>query len=166
VGAWHLMGGKKDDFFIYRSGGRLSPGGYFDSWGPVNTNLSTDEGYRTIFNAVVAASTLGPGDPCPDAPPPGGLQLPGNFNQDASLDISDAIALLGYLFAGSPVALPCEATGLDAEGNQALMDVNADGDVDLADAVYLLNFLFTGGTSPVAGTDCVRLTGCSEACRK
>jgi len=61
----------------------------------------------------------------------------GNANAIGSTDISDGIALLGFLFLGG-TAPPC----LDAA------DANDDGVVDIADAVAIFSFLFTGGAAP------------------
>jgi hypothetical protein len=64
----------------------------------------------------------------------------GDSNGDGTLDISDAIHLLGFLFLGGPAVLSCE----DAA------DANGDGTLDLSDAVYVLLFLFQGGAAPPA----------------
>lgn len=58
----------------------------------------------------------------------------GRVNDDDTVDISDATALLNFLFLGGSAPDPLEAG-----------DVNNDGDLDISDAVYLLNFLFLGG---------------------
>ena len=58
----------------------------------------------------------------------------GDFNSDTWLDISDAISLLLYLFAGG-AAPSCTETG----------DVDDNGRVELTDAVFLLTYLFRGG---------------------
>ena len=119
---------------------------------------------QNILAAIQSAAQSGPGDPCPAELPSGGAQKPGDFNQDSRVDISDPIALLSHLFGGGTNPLPCEATGLDSEGNRALLDVNADKAVDISDAVYLLDELFLGGPPPVMGSACTRLQGCSERC--
>jgi hypothetical protein len=95
----------------------------------------------------------------------GGLQSPGDGNQDGKLDLSDAVSLFGYLFLGTGRALPCEAGSLLDPGNRALLDVNADEKVDLTDGVYVLNYLFRGGPHPALGTACVRIVGCSDSCQ-
>ena len=83
--------------------------------------------------------------------------LRGDADGDGDLLITDAIATLGSLFAGSP-GLDC----LDAA------DTNDDGAVDLSDAVYGLSFLFLGGMLipppyPLPGTDWSEDTlGCGE----
>ncbi|HLU47932.1 MAG TPA: hypothetical protein VK116_07600, partial [Planctomycetota bacterium] len=83
----------------------------------------------------------------------------GDANDDGTLDISDALSLLIYLFQEREAAIPC----LDAA------DADDSGELDLTDAVRILRYLFTGGqgppppgaidagTDPTAdGLDCVR----------
>ncbi|MEM7167184.1 MAG: di-heme oxidoredictase family protein [Planctomycetota bacterium] len=62
----------------------------------------------------------------------------GDVNNDVSVNLSDAIATLNYLFNSGP--LTCEAAA----------DCNANGGVDLADPVYLLGYLFASTTAPPA----------------
>jgi len=57
----------------------------------------------------------------------------GDTSGDESVDISDAVAILNYLFSGGLVRC-CE----DA------IDANDDGDIDIGDPVFILNFLFAG----------------------
>ena len=66
----------------------------------------------------------------------------GDPNGDGSIDISDTITLLSYLF--SAAAINCVAAG----------DVNGDNQVDVADPIFLLTFIFAGGPPPVGGTEC------------
>ena len=61
----------------------------------------------------------------------------GDANGDGSIDITDAIFTLGFLFLGGG-APPCE----DAA------DADDRGTLEITDAVYLLNFLFSGGPEP------------------
>jgi hypothetical protein len=65
----------------------------------------------------------------------------GDSNVDGVLDISDAVAILGFLFLGS-ASLSCD----DAA------DVNDDGALDLSDAVKLLGCLFLGDQLPPGTT--------------
>ncbi len=69
--------------------------------------------------------------------------LRGDSNGDSSLDLSDAISILRFLFLGanSPIC-------------QAAADSNGDGDIDITDAIYSLNFLFLGGDALPAPTEC------------
>jgi formylglycine-generating enzyme required for sulfatase activity len=64
----------------------------------------------------------------------------GDANADGTVNISDAITVLGFLFLGSPAALQCE----DAA------DVDDSGALNITDPVYLLGFLFLGGPAPPA----------------
>lgn len=61
----------------------------------------------------------------------------GDSNQDGAVDLSDAVATLGFLFVGA--AAP---TCLDAA------DADDTGAIDLTDAVYTLIWLFQGGSAP------------------
>ena len=63
----------------------------------------------------------------------------GDFNSDTWIDISDAISLLLYLFAGG-AAPGCNEAG----------DVDDNGRLELTDAIFLLTYLFRGGPEPVA----------------
>ena len=83
----------------------------------------------------------------------GGGQIPGDYNQDAGVDISDAISVFGYLFLGreDPV---CPA-GLDFNGDSAL---------DLSDGIGALNWLFQGGPGHALGTGCVQIIDCQDSC--
>jgi DNA-binding beta-propeller fold protein YncE len=63
----------------------------------------------------------------------------GDFNRDGGLDLSDAVATIGYLFLGA-----ASSGCLDAA------DSNDDGRLDTSDAVYVLAHLFLGGAQPPA----------------
>ena len=72
----------------------------------------------------------------------------GNVNNDSSVDISDGVGVLIYLFLSDGG----ESTCLDA------LDADDTGTIELTDAIYIFNFLFLGGPIipdpyPVAGTD-------------
>ena len=96
--------------------------------------------------------------------PAGGLQLPGDLNQDRRVDISDAIGLLGHLFVGNPATLPCGAGDTSDSDNVRLLDVNGDNGVNLTDAIGLLTWLFRGGAPHANGEECVRIPACPESC--
>jgi hypothetical protein len=98
------------------------------------------------------------------AGPAGGLVRPGDLTLEGRLDISDAIALLGYLFRGDPASLPCGDGTPAAPGSAALADADGDGKVNLTDPIHVLQFLFQGGPPPALGTECVLLEGCPDAC--
>ena len=83
----------------------------------------------------------------------GGQQIPGDFNQDARVDISDSIGLFGYLFLGQV-----------APGCPGGMDSNGDGRVDISDGITALAYLFQGGRPHALGPDCTNIEGCPSAC--
>lgn len=68
---------------------------------------------------------------------PDSLLMRGNVNQDSMVDVSDAIAILNFLFQNGE-----QPYCLDKA------DVNDDGFVDVSDAVFLLNYLFLNGETP------------------
>jgi hypothetical protein len=64
---------------------------------------------------------------------------PGDVDGSGTLDITDPVRLLGYLFLGVPAELGCP----DAA------DVDDSRQLDIGDPVYLLNYLFLGGPPPI-----------------
>lgn len=101
--------------------------------------------------------------------PPGGLQVPGDCNQDGNLDISDAVCAFGVLFTGTPASFPCGDGSSGDPANILLMNFNGDDTVDISDGVAALNYLFSGGPPhPLAvpgeeRTGCVRMLGCPDS---
>jgi hypothetical protein len=87
-----------------------------------------------------------------------GGNLAGDCNQDGSVDLSDVICLLGFLFQNNPVNLPC----INGVADLALMDVNNDLSIDLSDGIYTLAFLFQGGPGPAQGVNCFSIPGCPQ----
>jgi YVTN family beta-propeller protein len=73
----------------------------------------------------------------------------GDCNGDLTLDISDGVAALLFLFA-SGTTPPC----VDA------CDSNADTALDVSDPVHLLNFLFIDGPPPGLFPSCEASAGC------
>ena len=63
----------------------------------------------------------------------------GDANVDGLRNSSDAIYILGYLFAGDPAELECEKSS----------DIDDGGSIDLTDAINLLTQLFLGGLTPL-----------------
>ena len=70
-------------------------------------------------------------------PPPTERFVRGDANADDSINITDGIFVLNYLFLGGDDP-PCE----DAA------DANDDGGLNITDGIFILNFLFLGGATP------------------
>jgi len=82
-------------------------------------------------------------DPTPreanDVSCPGVRFLRGDSDSNCTVEITDAIFTLSYLFSGGR-APPCPDGA----------DTNDDGRIDLSDAIFALGFLFLGSASPPA----------------
>ncbi|MCX6832484.1 MAG: dockerin type I repeat-containing protein, partial [candidate division Zixibacteria bacterium] len=80
---------------------------------------------------------------------------PGDANGDATIDISDAVYLISYIFSGGLAPIPYAICSGDA---------NCDCAVDISDAVYLIAYIFSGGAAPC---NCQQwLTQCGPPLRK
>jgi hypothetical protein len=66
----------------------------------------------------------------------------GDANSDGSINISDAVFLIAYIFAGGDAPDPLPAG-----------DANGDGSVNISDAVFLIAYIFAGGAPPPTGCD-------------
>jgi pimeloyl-ACP methyl ester carboxylesterase len=64
----------------------------------------------------------------------------GDASADGTVDISDAVSLIAYIFSGGSAPSPLLAG-----------DANCDSTVDISDAVYLIAYIFSGGPEPCAG---------------
>lgn len=63
--------------------------------------------------------------------------LCGDANSDSSVNVSDAVYIINYVFVGGDSPDPIESG-----------DANCDGSVNVSDAVYIINYVFVGGMSP------------------
>ena len=63
----------------------------------------------------------------------------GDANNDYTVDMSDLVWLVDYMFTGGPAPFPSEL----------LADMDCSGDVDNSDLVYLADYMFTGGPLPI-----------------
>jgi hypothetical protein len=61
----------------------------------------------------------------------------GDANGDATVDISDVVYLIAYIFSGGSAPSPLLAG-----------DANCDDTVDISDVVYLIAYIFSGGSAP------------------
>ncbi len=69
----------------------------------------------------------------------GATYLCGDANGSGSINISDAVYLIAYIFSGGPAPSPLLAG-----------DANCSGSVNISDAVYLIAYIFSGGPAPCA----------------
>jgi hypothetical protein len=61
----------------------------------------------------------------------------GDANNDTSVNVSDAVSIINYVFVGGAAPSPYEAG-----------DANCDATVNVSDAVWIINYVFVGGNSP------------------
>ena len=105
--------------------------------GPRDVTASDDRGTSILHDGVIYRVPLfGAGN-----------FVRGDENQDGAVDITDAIAILQYLFLSG--ARPACLDSADADDN---------GVLELSDSIFLLDYLFLGGPSlpspyPVSGPD-------------
>ncbi len=62
----------------------------------------------------------------------------GNANGDGSLNVSDAVYIVAYVFQGGPAPDPL-----------CIGNANGDDSINISDAVYMVNYVFKGGPPPV-----------------
>jgi len=66
--------------------------------------------------------------------------IPGDADGDGTVNLSDAVFIVVYIFNGGPAPDPL-----------CLGDADCDGVVNISDAVYIINYVFKGGDPPVPG---------------
>jgi hypothetical protein len=88
----------------------------------------------------------------------------GDLNQNAVVEISDAVTLLLLLFDRGARSLPCGGSSIEEGANLALADFDGDRAVGITDAVRLLEYLFREGPPHVLGTGCTPIPDCPGAC--
>jgi hypothetical protein len=89
---------------------------------------------KYLFFTTTKSEDLGPNPYWVDA---SFLCRSGDADNSGSIDISDVIYLINYLFKGGPA--PVLIAG----------DCNNDSNVSVSDVVYLINYNFKGGPLPV-----------------
>ncbi len=90
---------------------------------------------------------------CPKEPPCD--CKPGDVNGSGTINISDAVYLIAYIFSGGAAPTPYPICSGDA---------NKDCKVNISDAVYLIAYIFSGGTAPCTCQEW--LTQCGPPIRK
>ncbi|MGE4602074.1 MAG: hypothetical protein AAEJ65_04140, partial [Planctomycetota bacterium] len=117
------------------------PGGLVGSTVDVTTTLAISDSLGTPPVEVIvvvgsgSVNVTGVDGTITLTPVVGGF-VRGDINDDASIDLADAISLLDILFLGG-VILCSDAA-----------DTNDDELANIADAIYLLSYLFTAGDAP------------------
>lgn len=110
---------------------------------------------RSLFHSLLVVSLLLAGTAMPGAGLLGGTPSPianGDINGDGRRNLTDAIALLGWLFLGDapPVSEGCAAGAPDRPNG----DLDGDGRRNLSDAIFLLSWLFLSGDEEPAAILC------------
>jgi len=65
------------------------------------------------------------------------MGMRGDANNDAVINVGDAVYIINYVFKGGSAPIPVEG------GN-----ANCDAAVNVGDAVYIINYVFKGGQAP------------------
>jgi len=65
------------------------------------------------------------------------VPVDGDADGNGSVNLGDAVWIIGYIFKGGPAPSPLDAG-----------DADCDGNVNMADAVYLINYIFKSGPIP------------------
>jgi hypothetical protein len=66
-----------------------------------------------------------------------GSYICGDANSDETVNVSDGVFIINYVFAGGEAPDPIESG-----------DANCDGTCNVSDAVWIINYVFTGGNEP------------------
>jgi hypothetical protein len=94
----------------------------------------------TNFSIVGDVVIIGKSSPVPGSYiVPGGnvVLVPGDFNTDGHVNVSDPVALISYIFGGG-----------HAPANTLIGDANCSGRISISDAVYMIQYIFGGGAAP------------------
>ncbi len=111
--------------------------GLVGSGQPVKNTITWGEGFTRRDDGSEADDDADGSEPCIVLVAPARPFVRGDANEDAAVDLTDAVLLLEHLFRGGaePACLPAA-------------DSNDDGGVNLSDVVFLLSHLFRGGDPP------------------
>lgn len=136
-------------------GNFTDPGNGHDGWDETYTfGLANEDGQLNrvflgdyhlvaVYDRALSADEIdqnyeaGPDPETEPQPPAGPTFVRGDANSDGNIDITDGVAILGYLFGGE-VSLAC----LDAA------NTTDSGTLNLTDAVNIFSWLFQSGQAP------------------
>ncbi len=110
---------------------------YDTTYHPLRVNWSYTDGVvdsAAGTMAVIGHRSLQPGQ---FIAPPHEVVVAGDFDLSGSVDIGDAVAIIGYVFSGR--------IGPD---NILIGDTDCTGSVDISDVVYLIHYIFSSGPAP------------------
>ena len=109
-------------------------GGWVDLGAAVNRgrDIITARGVTSLSQFAVAEGAVAPLPPLP-------VFLRGDPDGNGTVQLTDGIFLLNYLFLGG-----------DSPGCYDAADADNNGTIQMTDGIYLLNYLFLGGSPPPA----------------
>jgi hypothetical protein len=116
---------------------------YYDSIAVVGGSKVTAFVTGDSIDPLLYLDYDGDGTPESQVPPDSVLSygfVCGDASGDGTVDISDAVYLISYIFSGGPAPVPLLAG-----------DANCDGTVDISDVVYLIVYIFSSGLAPCVG---------------
>jgi hypothetical protein len=129
VQAYFLGDGDGDDFY---AGCDNCPNTYNPDQADIDSDGHGDvcDNCETVYNPDQADSDEdGIGDACE--------YICGDANADATVNVSDAVYIINYVFVGGDPPDPMESG-----------DCNCDGTCNVSDAVWIINYVFVGGNGP------------------
>ncbi len=114
-----------------------------DTFTSVFVLATSNDGKSTIQNQFLAAYDWALAH---DITPFECLCLPGDANNDGSINVGDAVYIISYVFKGGPAPAPYAMCSGDP---------NVDCGGGVGDAVYLISYVFKGGPPPLSCWDWV-----------
>ncbi|NIP44297.1 MAG: hypothetical protein GWO41_07735 [candidate division Zixibacteria bacterium] len=96
-------------------------------------NITEMDSSGTILNTYY----VGDGPQSADINFSGPEYICGDVNDDLTVNVSDAVSIINYVFIGGEAPDPLESA-----------DTNCDGGVNISDAVWLINYVFIDGNRP------------------
>jgi hypothetical protein len=128
-----LLSGEQLKWQVVSSSGGTATGGGFtlsSSLGQTAAGKSTSASFHLVHGFLQSfGTTVAPCTRCGDA------------NGNGSVNISDAVFLIAYIFSGGSAPGDCNIP-------QGLGDANGSGSVNISDVVFIIAYIFAGGLAP------------------